>query len=140
MSGYDLRVSCWRPTLVPPPNSGANAAPASVQALMLAVLRHITTVIECLTLGLSRGMKKVTLSYCYSGNYPTQGYAKSNGVSALNCIANPKSPTVWACLGVNPLDIPRKTLSITHHALSPHPHVIICTSFTSSLYCDILTY
>ena len=23
----------------------------------------------------------------------------------------------------------RKTLSITHHALSPHPHIIICTSF-----------
>ena len=25
----------------------------------------------------------------------------------------------------------RKTLSITHHALSPHPHIIICTSFIS---------
>ena len=27
----------------------------------------------------------------------------------------------------------RKTLSITHHALSPHPHIIICTSFISSI-------
>ena len=28
---------------------------------------------------------------------------------------------------------PRKTLSITHHALSPHLHSIICTSFISSI-------
>ena len=34
VSGYNLRVDCqWR-TLVPPLNSGANAAPASVLALM----------------------------------------------------------------------------------------------------------
>ena len=29
--------------------------------------------IECLTLGLSRGMNRVTLSYFYSGDYPTRG-------------------------------------------------------------------
>ena len=46
--------------------------------------------IECLTLGLSRGMNGVTRSYC----------------GAVFCIAKPKSPTVWAYLGVNP-----------HHAL-----------------------
>ena len=27
----------------------------------------------------------------------------------------------------------RRTLSITHHALSPHPHIIICTSFILSI-------
>ena len=27
----------------------------------------------------------------------------------------------------------RKTLSITHHTLSPHPHIIICTSLISSI-------
>ena len=68
-------------------------------------------------------------SYCYSGDYPTR-------VSALNCTAKPKSPVVWACLGVDPLDMPRapyreNALSITHHAPSPHPHIIICTSFIS---------
>ena len=37
-------------------------------------------------------------SYCYSGDYPTRGYrscVKSQGVSALHCIANPKCTTVW---------------------------------------------
>ena len=28
-------------------------------------------------------------------------------VSSLNCTANLKSPAVWACLGVYPLDMPR---------------------------------
>ena len=38
VSGYNLRGDCqWR-TLVPPLNSGANAAPASVMALMWAVV------------------------------------------------------------------------------------------------------
>ena len=27
----------------------------------------------------------------------------------------------------------RKKLSITHHALSPHPHIVICTPFISSI-------
>ena len=36
--------------------------------------------------------------------------------------------------GQNPLSGERrKTLSVTHHALSPHPHIIICTSFISSI-------
>ena len=38
VSGYNLQADCqWR-TLVPPLNSGANAAPASVLALMWAVV------------------------------------------------------------------------------------------------------
>ena len=54
-----------------------------------------------------------------------------NSVSALNRAENPKSPAVWACLGVNPLDMPRTPYraregkhSKTLHAISPHPHVI----------------
>ena len=59
------------------------------------------------------------------------------------------SPDVWACPGVNPLDMPRtpywaseerrKTLSITHHALSPppsHHHLYIISShqLTTTFY------
>ena len=48
---------------------------------------------------------------------------------SINCTAKPKSLAVWACLGVDPLDMPRtpssgewrKTLLTTHHALSPPP-------------------
>ena len=44
---------------------------------------------------------------------------------ALNCTAKPKSPTVWACLGVDPLDMHRilirRAEEITYHALSPQP-------------------
>ena len=32
---------------------------------------------------------------------------KCHGVLALNCTAKPKSPAVWACLGVDHLDMPR---------------------------------
>ena len=45
-------------------NNGAKAAPASAQALVLAVVRPLSA-IECLTL--SRGMNEVTPSYCYTG-------------------------------------------------------------------------
>ena len=49
------------------------------------------------------------------GTIRPEDSAKGHSVPALNCIAKPKSPTVWPCLGVNPLDMPR----ITRHALSP---------------------
>ena len=75
----------------------------TVQALTLVVvaLKWGTAIhVECLTLCLTHGMKGVTLSYCYSGDYPTQ----SSGA-----VFEPynESLDVWACLGVNPLDIPR---------------------------------
>ena len=35
------------------------------------------------------------------------GAARNARVSALNCTAKLKSPAVWACLGVDPLDMPR---------------------------------
>ena len=38
---------------------------------------------------------------------PKDSGAKCHGVSALNCTAKPKSPAVWAYLGVDPLDMPR---------------------------------
>ena len=38
MAGYNIVVDCQLGNLFPPLISGANAAPASVQALMLAVL------------------------------------------------------------------------------------------------------
>ena len=38
MAGYNIVVDCQRGSLFTPLNSGANAAPASVQALMLAML------------------------------------------------------------------------------------------------------
>ena len=38
MAGYNIVVDCQRGSLFPPLNSGANAGPVSVQALMLAML------------------------------------------------------------------------------------------------------
>ena len=38
MAGYNIVVDCQRRSLFPPLNSGANEAPASVQALMLVML------------------------------------------------------------------------------------------------------
>ena len=107
VSGYNLRADCqWR-TLVPPLNSGANAAPASVLELMWAV-------VACLTLGLSRGMNGVTqrewsfLLLLWGLSDPRIAELREMPrVSSLNCTAKLKSPAVWACLGVYPLDMPR---------------------------------
>ena len=52
-----------------------------------------------MTLGLSRRMNGFTLPIVTLGVMPR--------VSALNCTAKPKSLAVWACLGVDPLDMPR---------------------------------
>ena len=38
VAGYNIVVDCQRGSLFPPLNSSANAAPASVQALILAML------------------------------------------------------------------------------------------------------
>ena len=42
---------------------------------------------------------------------------------------------VWAYLGVNPLDIPEPLT--THHALAPHPHIIIFSLFILSMDCTV---
>ena len=70
MAGYNSVVDCQRGSLFPPHNSGANAAPASVQAVMLAMLEPK---LQAIALGLSRGMNGVTLNYCDSEDYPTGG-------------------------------------------------------------------
>ena len=71
MAVYDIVVDCQQGNLFPPLNSGANAAPASVQALILTMLEPELQ--KCLALGLSRGMNGVTLNYCDSEDYPTRG-------------------------------------------------------------------
>ena len=70
MTGYNIVVDCQRGSLFPPLNSGANASPASVQALMWAMLEPKLLAIV-LALGLSRGMNEVTLNYCDSEDYST---------------------------------------------------------------------
>ena len=62
-------------------------------------------------------------------SYPSYCYSKCHRAQASNCTAKPESPAFWACLGVDPLDMPRtpysgeqrKMRSTTHHALSPSP-------------------
>ena len=72
MSGYNLPADGKWYNLVLQLNSGANAAPASVWAPVLAMVRpYELFAIECLTLVLLCGM--VTLSHCYTGDNPTQG-------------------------------------------------------------------
>ena len=78
VSGPNLWVDCQWSALVPPLNSGANAvlislqALSAVQALMSAVVAMKQQTIVCYTLCVSREMNGVTLSYCYSGDYPTR--------------------------------------------------------------------
>ena len=58
----------------------------------------------------STAMNRFTLAIVTLGTIrPEDSGAVRNAtrVSALNCIAKPNSPAVWACLGVNPLDMPR---------------------------------
>ena len=52
----------------------------------------------------------------------------------------PKSPAIWACLGVNRLDMPRPTYQAKENALNnphmpyhPDPHINICKTFISSI-------
>ena len=47
---------------------------SAVQALMLAVVVLKQPTIESYTLFVSHGMNGVTLSYCFSGDYPTRGH------------------------------------------------------------------
>ena len=96
---------------------------------------------DYLIIGMSRGMNRVTLSYCY---YQTRGY---------RCCVLYSWTQVTDRLGIslgkssrhtqNPLSGEwRKPLSRTPppHALSPHPHITICTSFISSMDCTVLMY
>ena len=92
---------------------------------------------ECLTLGLSRGMNGVTLAIVALGTIQPEDSGAADRVPALNCVAKPKSLAVWACLGVNPLDMPRNPYGASEGKRSllptmpylPQPHIIIFTSF-----------
>ena len=55
-------------------NISANAAPASVQALLLAMLEpKLQAIVFSSKVGLSLRMNGVTLNYCDSEDYPTRG-------------------------------------------------------------------
>ena len=60
-------------------------------------------------IGISRGMNGVALSIVTPGEVQTEdsGAVRNASVSALNCIAQPKSPAILVCLGVDPLDMPK---------------------------------
>ena len=128
VSGYNLRADCqWR-TLVPPLNSGANAAPASVLALITGNsvfdIRSLTwdewsypegVILPIVTLGTIRpedsGAARNATSFIiklYSETQVSGRLGMSGGISPRHA-QNPLSGER------------RKTLSITHHALSPPP-------------------
>ena len=110
MSAHNFRTDCQRRTLVPPFAAVLMQLPyqcrqcqcnvTTVQALLVAVVALKQSAIECYTLYVSCGMTGVTLRYCYSGDYPTQG------ISEL-CFLGKNSLDAWVCLGLNPLDMPR---------------------------------
>ena len=71
-------------------------------------------------------VKHCTEALVYS-NHPREAAAFSYLAIIFGRIA---SDVLWV---QNPLSgEQQETLSITHHALSPHPHIIICSSFISS--------
>ena len=72
MAGYNIVVDYQQGSLFPPLNSGANAAPASVQALMLAMLEPKLQAIG-LSIRSLRWDEWSYLNYCDSGDYPTGG-------------------------------------------------------------------
>ena len=94
-----------------------------------------------LTLDLSRGMNVVTLPIVTLGTIRPEDSGAARNASALNCTAEPKSSAVWACLGVDLLDMLRTLYCASKGKRSqkptmpyqPHPHITICTSFISSI-------
>ena len=82
--------------------------------------------IACLTLGPSRGMHRVTLPIVTLGTILPQD-------SEFFSIKLHSETQSVGRLGVNPPDMPR-IKQVKENALhTPHPHIIICTSFISSI-------
>ena len=90
---------------------------------MLAVVAFKQPAIECLTFCLPHGMIEVTLSYCHFGNYVLDG---------------------WACLCVNPLNMPRTLYwAEEEHTLNnppcpiapPSPHHLYIGHLINGLHC-----
>ena len=81
-------------------------------------------------------MNGVTLPIVTLGTIPPEPLSLN-----IKLHSETKSPAVWACLGVDPPDMPRtpyqasegkhsQTPTMPYH---PHLHIIICTSFISSI-------
>ena len=75
-------------------------------------------------------MNGVTLSYCYSGDYPTRG--KRGRVLK-------ESLDVWTCLGVNPLDMDRTPYWASERKHSqpptmPHHHTLTASPVHHSFH------
>ena len=120
---------------LPYQNRHCQCSVTTVYARMLAVVALKQPTKECLTLVLSREMNGVTLSIV------TLGTIRPRDREPCFVVKKPGR------LGmvVNPLDMPRtpywaseRKPSTTHHVLSSHPHIIICTSFISSMDCTVL--
>ena len=60
------------------------------------------------------------------------GAERNARVSALNCTAKLKSPVVWVCLGVDPLDMPRTPYRASEGKRSQYPPYPITPTLTSS--------
>ena len=97
--GHNLRADFQQHTLVSPLNSGANAAPTSLQALMFPRDGLKLPAIECLALGLSPahvGLIELPSAIATLGTIPVCGRLG---------------------MGVNPLNMPR-----AHHRASEGKH------------------
>ena len=121
-----------------------------------------TTLLSPLVDPLNSDLQRVVSATCRGGRYdylitslvPKWLYATLKIVTLWlsdSRIAEPcfepknESLDVWSCLGVNYLDKPRTLYrrvkeNTLIHALLPHPRVIICTSFISSMDCAVLSY
>ena len=136
-----LRAYCQWPTLFFLFNIGANGAPISVQALparqalMLAVLALKQPAIECSGQYVSH-VRRVELPLAITLSLGTIRPEDSGA-------AFQKKASLPGHLGMSGGKSPRHaqkpllgewriTLATTHHALTPHPHIIICISFISS--------
>ena len=70
-SGDKMAVALWG-ILHGQPCLGNDTLPLTAFTT-LAIVARLQTTDTCLTLGLSRGMNGVTISWSYSGDYPTRG-------------------------------------------------------------------
>ena len=96
---------------------------------------------------IARGVPWFLLSTSVLMQLPYQWTHCQCSVTAVHALVlsmvalKPKCPAVWACLGVDPLDMPRtpyraskgKHSQYPTMPYNPHPHIIICTLFVSSI-------
>ena len=132
VSGHNLRTDCQLRTSVPLLNSGANAASASVHALVKAMLELNNRQWRVVDIRSLTGDEWSYPSYCYSWELSDPRIAEQREMPLWFSIKLHSETQVSGRLGMaggrsprhahNPLPVEqRKTLSITHHALSPPP-------------------